>query len=213
MTKTSKKRTRAQSDAPASRAALSPSTAVPAIRIGAVTKQSWKDFVRLFEAKGGPHFCWCMSYREPAARDWSKAEKKKHMAARIENATPVGVLAYDGDAPVGFCSVAPRETYLRLSKSRTMPRATLVETPTWAVLCFFIPRSHRRRRIGHALLEGAVAYAREQGAKVVEGYPFDSAGVSSTHRGHSRLFAAAHFMQDGCRWWRDAQFPFDGTKR
>jgi GNAT superfamily N-acetyltransferase len=166
-------------------------------------KQSWKDFVRIFESKGGPHFCWCTSYREPNARDWNKAEKKAYMEVRIETATPVGVLAYDGDEPIGFCSVAPRETYLRLRKSRTMPRVTRIETPTWTVLCFFIARSHRERGIGHALLEGAVAYAREQGAKVVEGYPFDSAGVSSTHRGHSRLFAAAHFMQNGPRWWRD----------
>jgi GNAT superfamily N-acetyltransferase len=35
---------------------------------------------------------------------------------------------------------------------------------------------HRKRGISHALLEGAVAYARERGAPAVEGYPVDNEG-------------------------------------
>ncbi|MEM7114723.1 MAG: GNAT family N-acetyltransferase [Chloroflexota bacterium] len=113
---------------------------------------------------------------------------------------PVGVLAYDGERPIGWCSVAPRETYQKLARSRTMPRVTELETSTWSVLCFFIHREYRGRRVGHKLLQGAVAYARGEGAKVVEGYPFDSAGITATHRGHSSFFAAAGFQQNGRRW-------------
>jgi hypothetical protein len=53
------------------------------------------------------------------------------------------------------------------------------------------------------LLQGAIAYARAQGAKVLEGYPFDSAGISSTHRGHSKVFKKAGFRRDGRRWYLD----------
>jgi len=52
----------------------------------------------------------------------------------------------------------------------------------------FVAQPYRHQHIASALLEGAVAYAREQGAEVVEGYPFDTAGITSTHRGHSRMF-------------------------
>jgi GNAT superfamily N-acetyltransferase len=112
------------------------------------------------------------------------------------------VLAYYGDEPVGWCSIAPRESYVKLERSRTMPRKTPPETPTWTVLCFFIVRAYRHEGVAGALLRGAVAYARAQGAKVVEGYPFDTAGISSTHHGHSSLFKAARFRQDGAdrRW-------------
>jgi hypothetical protein len=32
------------------------------------------------------------------------------------------------------------------------------------------------------------------------GYPFDTMGISSTHRGHSKVFKKAGFRQDGKRW-------------
>lgn len=124
------------------------------------------------------------------------------MEALVDDRTPIGVLAYDGEEPVGWCSVAPRETYVRLARSRTMPRVTLPAISTWTVLCFFVPRPHRGRGVTNALLEGAVTYATEHGAEIVEGYPFDTAGISSTHRGHSRVFRAAGFEQEGKRWTR-----------
>ncbi len=178
------------------------SQTVRGIEVRPVTKDNWQDFVRLFAAKGAPHYCWCTSYRLPASRDLSNAQKKSAMSELVDNGTPVGVLAYDGDEPIGWCSVAPRETYGRLARSKTMPRETPPETPTWTILCFFVTRSHRERGITRALIDGAVAYAKEQGAELVEGYPFDTAGISSTHRGHSRAFEAARFEQEGSRWAR-----------
>jgi GNAT superfamily N-acetyltransferase len=123
------------------------------------------------------------------------------MRSSVESRVPIGVLASKGDEPIGWCSVAPRETYVRLERSRTMPRATPPATVTWTILCFFVARPHRNQRVAQALLEGAVAYARQQGAEVVEGYPFDTSGVSSTHRGHSSMFRSARFETDGKRWF------------
>jgi len=167
-----------------------------------VTSDNWKDFTRLFESKGAPHYCWCTPYRMHDARHLDDAEKKRRMKSLVGREVPIGVLAFEGDEPIGWCSIAPRETYVRLEKSRTMPRVTPPTTSTWSVLCFFVPRSRRKQGVTRALLDGAVAYARKHGAKVVEGYPFDTAGISSTHRGHSRVFEATGFHQDGRRWAR-----------
>lgn len=165
-----------------------------------VTAATWADLVRLFTARGGPHHCFCTTYRLTGVEHRTSDERREAMAALVTGGTPVGVLAYDGDEPVGWCSVAPRESHARLARSRTMPRATPPGTATWTVLCFFVRRADRGRGVTRALLDGAVAYARAGGADVVEGYPFDTAGISSTHRGHSSAFAAAGFVRDGRRW-------------
>jgi GNAT superfamily N-acetyltransferase len=172
------------------------------IRVEPVTRENWETFARLFQAKGAPHYCWCTSYRARNSSQLTDAQKKASMRSSVDAGVPIGVIACKGDEPVGWCSVAPRETYARLERSRVMPRATPPATPTWTILCFFVARPYRNQHVAQALLEGAVAYAREQGAEVVEGYPFDTAGVSSTHRGHSTMFEAAGFQIDGKRWFR-----------
>lgn len=82
-----------------------------------------------------------------------------------------GLLAYDGAEPVGWCSVAPREEYSALARSRVLKPVD--EKPVWSVVCFFVVRSHRRRGLTVMLLEAAVAHAAKKGAKIVEGYPVE----------------------------------------
>ena len=176
---------------------------MPDFDIRPVTAKNWDDFAGLFEARGGPHYCWCSVHRFPGGQRLTNTEKKAGMQRLVQNAIPIGVLAYEGEVAVGWCSIAPRQTYATLERSRTMPRVTPAETPTWIVLCFFVPRHRRGGGVAHALLQGAIAYARAQGAKVLEGYPFDSAGTSSTHRGHSNVFKEAGFRRDGRRWYLD----------
>jgi len=166
-----------------------------------VTSTNWADFVALFEARGGPHYCWCTIYRLPSQPHLSNPEKKEAMCRLVQEGIPVGVLAYHGEKPVGWCSVAPRETYLRLNRSRAMPRVTPTDIPTWVILCFFVPRAYRGKGVSQALLEGAISCAQAKGAKIIEAYPFDTAGNSSTHRGHSTMFQRAGFHQDGHRWF------------
>ncbi len=50
-------------------------------------------------------------------------------AGLVAAGTPIGVLAYAGERAVGWCSVAPRESYVKLQSSRTMPRVS--GAPTW----------------------------------------------------------------------------------
>jgi GNAT superfamily N-acetyltransferase len=168
-----------------------------------VTSATWDDFVQLFQARGSPHYCWCSVYRFADAHEMKGADKQAAMKSLVDGHTPIGVLAYDGGTPVGWCSIAPRESYIKLGRSRTMPRVTDADTPTWTVLCFFVVRPARGAGVSAALLAGAVKYARAAGAQVIEGYPHDTAGISATHRGHSSVFAAAGFRQQDSRWVRE----------
>jgi GNAT superfamily N-acetyltransferase len=175
-----------------------PVTTPDTVRVVPVTPRNWDDFTTLFQSKGAPHYCWCTAYRD--GKDLSDEDKKASIAALVDRATPIGVLAYRDGQAIGWCSIAPRQSYARLAKSRTMARTTPLATQTWAVLCFFILRGHRRSGVARMLLDGAVEYAFSQAAEVVEGFPHDTSGVSSTHRGHSALFASCDFRLEGDRW-------------
>jgi len=55
----------------------------------------------------------------------------------------------------------------------------VAERPVWSVICFVVPSQHRGQGVAQALLKAAVAYARKQGATLVEAYPVDKPGRSN----------------------------------
>ena len=107
----------------------------------------------------------------------SEYEKKKCANNRrafrriVDSGAPTGVLAYDGDQPVGWCAVGPREAYPVLENSRIL--RPVDEQAVWSVTCFYIPRARRRGGLTVPLLDAAVKFAGKMGAKIVEGYPVD----------------------------------------
>jgi GNAT superfamily N-acetyltransferase len=114
-----------------------------------------------------------MWWRLPRSRFvQQKGAGNKRAFKRIVDAgeTP-GLLAYRGGEPIGWCALAPRETYPRLERSRILKRVNA--EPVWSVSCFFVARPFRRRGVTVALLQAAVRYARARGARVVEGYPVE----------------------------------------
>ncbi len=136
--------------------------------------------------------CWCMSYRDSRVPN---TDRPAYMAAECAAEPGPGVLAYvDGD-PAGWCSVAPRSTYRRLMRSRTIPMVD--DRDPWSVVCFVVRPAYRRRGLMHALLAGAVDHAAAHGAPVVEGYPVETGGtrvdVISGYVGTVELFERAGF--------------------
>jgi GNAT superfamily N-acetyltransferase len=109
----------------------------------------------------------------------------------VRKGTPVGVIAYvDGD-PVGWCSIAPRDTYAALERSQALPRVD--DAPVWSVVCFFVARRVRRQGLTLGLLKAAVEYARSQGAEIVEGYPVEPGSRLYTYMGSPSTFRRAGF--------------------
>ena len=84
---------------------------------------------------------------------------------------PPGLLAYRDGTPVGWCAIAPRDDYAALERSRVLKRVD--DEPVWSITCFFVARTARRQGVTVALIEAAVQFAAEHGARIVEAYPID----------------------------------------
>lgn len=83
-----------------------------------------------------------------------------------------GLIAYRGREPVGWCAVAPRAEYRRLARSRAL--APVDDRRVWSVPCFFVARQARGAGVTRALLTAALRHAARKGARIVEGYPYDT---------------------------------------
>jgi len=112
---------------------------------------------------------WRLKRSEFAKRTDQK--NKRAMKRIIDSGHVPGLLAYADDNPAGWCSVAPRETYPALERSRTLKR--IDDEPVWSVVCFFVGKPFRSRGLMSSLLAAAVRYAKEHGAKIIEGYPVE----------------------------------------
>jgi GNAT superfamily N-acetyltransferase len=138
-----------------------------------LTPGQWADFEDLFGKRGACGGCWCMwfrlTHREFEARKGDA--NRKAMKALIKSGTIPGILAfYDGNA-VGWCSVAPREDYPRLTTSRILKPVD--ERPVWSVVCLFVAKRYRRTGVSTQLLRAAVDHVRKRGGRILEGYPVE----------------------------------------
>ena len=93
------------------------------------------------------------------------------LKALVETGKSPGLVAYRDGLPVGWVSLAPREEFARLKRSPVMKPVD--DKPVWSIICFVVPAEHRGQGVARALLQGAIAYAREHGATIVEAYPVD----------------------------------------
>jgi GNAT superfamily N-acetyltransferase len=139
--------------------------------------------------------CWCLSYRIPSKENRVLIGPARGRRVRELLADgPIGVLAYDGDEVVGWAAVA-RRADTTFATNRRIPHVD--DADAWSVWCIRVRPGHRKQGIAHHLLQGAVDFAREQGATVLEGYPVDNGGekvdLTMAYVGTRALFERAGF--------------------
>jgi GNAT superfamily N-acetyltransferase len=149
------------------------------LTVAPLTPNRWPDLEAIFKAKGCSvaRGCWCMAYRRSGSREplppgATRAQANRAaLKALVDAGHPPGLIGYRGKVPVGWVSIGPREDYATLKRSPIMKPVD--DQPVWSVICFVVPAEHRGQGVAQALLTGAVAYARKQGATLVEAYPVD----------------------------------------
>jgi GNAT superfamily N-acetyltransferase len=158
-----------------------------------VTAERLDDLERFSLSHGTFRYCSCMRWRMRSTvyKDSTKEDRIAALAGLVRKGTPVGVLAYADGEPIGWCSVAPRDTYEALERFRALPR--LDDAPVWSVVCFFVDSRFRDQGLTLGLLEAAVKYARSMGAKIVEGYPVKSDEKLYKYMGVTSTFEEAGF--------------------
>lgn len=152
------------------------------------------DFRRLHSDANGAGWCSCVAWWVPTWDGWGDRSAEQNAALRDELCVRGefdGLLAYVAGAPVGWCQVGARD---RLEK--LVAQLELEPSPsTWAVTCFLVAPSHRRRGVAAALLTAAVETARRSGAVRLEGFPRTGGALQDGDEwtGTEALFARAGF--------------------
>jgi GNAT superfamily N-acetyltransferase len=168
-------------------------------RVFPVTPNRWADMCSLFEQRGPrggyrnvpAYGCWCMYWRDRSLEHGEP--KKRAMAKLVRGGREPGLLAYDGDEPVGWVSLGPREDFAALLGSpQYRPRETGGGDAVWSLVCFTVDRNAQRSGVARALLAAAVDYAFAHGASSLEGYPHKT--DRANYMGHVELFESVGFM-------------------
>jgi GNAT superfamily N-acetyltransferase len=169
------------------------------VEIKPATSTRFDDVATILGPKNpGATVCWCLSHRVDSKtnRNLVGPARGEYVRALCNRKVAPGVLAYEDGEVVGWAAVAPRSE-LPFARSRKIPQVD--ELPTWSVWCIRVRSGHRGRGISHALLAGAVAYARSQGAPTIEGYPVDNRGekvdLTMAYVGTRALFERAGFTR------------------
>lgn len=169
------------------------------IEIKPLTPDLIADAETLFAASKETDHCFCMWFIIPVKQYHAGgADRNRQLFANLvdQSDAPAGLLAYRAGEPVGWCAAGPRSRYARAIETPSFKgRDPAEDDAVWLVPCFFVRREIRRGGIGRALLEGAVALARDYNATAIEGFPFAD-GVKPSKEsmvGVESLFAASGF--------------------
>jgi GNAT superfamily N-acetyltransferase len=142
--------------------------------------------------------CFCLSYRlssveSRALQGQARADRMRELCH--QDPAP-GVIAYRDGEPAGWAAVHPRRD-TGFANNRLIPHVD--DLDVWSLWCFRVRPGYRKQGVMHALIDGAVRYARESGAPAIEGYPLDNgeARVSLTmaYAGTRALFETAGFTK------------------
>jgi GNAT superfamily N-acetyltransferase len=181
----------------------SPVCVVPA------NEASCKDLQTVFGTRGQGAQCQCQRYKLRPRESFRSfpAEERAHRlrqqtdCGHPESDTTSGLVAYIDGEPVGWCAVEPRTAYAGLLRNFRVPWEGRAEDKAddsvWAVTCLFTRAGFRKRGVSRALARAAVDFARERGARAIEGYPINTKNViaEELHVGTESVFADAGFSE------------------
>ena len=149
-----------------------------ALDIRPLTPDRIPDLATLFDQGGDPKWCWCTYFRV-RGRDWSNSTAAENRASSSRRPP---------DGTTRRSCAGPRRVPGRDGRRLGQPRLRARTTSGWPTPRSW-PRSTTRRSgrscasssvarsrgqgVADALLDAAIAYARDHGATILEAYPVD----------------------------------------
>ncbi|WP_164233897.1 GNAT family N-acetyltransferase [Microbacterium hydrocarbonoxydans] len=164
----------------------------------------WDDVQHALTGGGDGASCQCI-WPVLSNKDWNATttpQRKEMLREEIQTGPPPGIIAYvDGEA-AGWIRIGPRTRQARVPRTRIIAASSTEpfdDDSVWAVTCFVVRREHRGTGLNTELLRAAVEYARESGARLIEGYPVDTRGQqkrsNDLFHGTLSTFLAAGFEE------------------
>ena len=142
---------------------------------------TWQDFARLAEKHNGVWGgCWCMAFH-PKGAGWGKsaAHNRAEKELRVLEGRAHAALVFDGENAVGWCQFGSPEELPRIKLKKAYQEG-LEREPDWRITCFFVDRDYRGKGVASVALEGALSEIARLGGGVVESYPEDVEGRTTS---------------------------------
>ncbi len=180
------------------------------VTIVPANQASWADLQAIFGTTDYPSKCYCQHFKTRDCHWSSLTDEARHSRLREqtncgdpEASSTSGLVAYLDQEPVGWVAVEPRTAYPRLPRVRTVwsgRHEDKADDNVWAVTCFVVRKGYRKRGITYALAVASVGYARDQGARALEGYsmitePGKEITWGELYVGARQVFADAGFTE------------------
>ena len=182
------------------------------LTVVAASTASWEDLQAVLGTRGDPARCQCQRFKMAPGESWASVgpdaltHRLREQADCGQPGAPrtAGLVAHLDGVPVGWCAVESRSAYRRLLRDCRVPWTGRTEDKAdgdvWAVTCFVTRAGFRRRGISAALAAATVGYARQRGARALEGYPMvlgpgQVAVGGELHVGTRSIFDAAGFSE------------------
>lgn len=161
---------------------------------------TWTDFARVVEKHNGIWGgCWCLAFHiSSRGPDRTPEQNRAQKEELVRSNRSQAALVCEGPEIAGWCQFgSPLELPARMTGYRKLG----LEPPDWRITCFFVDRDHRRAGVARSALKGASGMIATRGGGVVDGYPNDPRGRSTSSSflgsGTVSMFTDAGFSAAG----------------
>jgi GNAT superfamily N-acetyltransferase len=149
------------------------SAAITGLKIRELKKTDWRHIQKLFGSKGACGGCWCMHWRvQRGGKLWEAAKgepNRKAFQELIETGKAHGILAFDSDQPVAWCSFGKRTDFPRLETAKAYRREDIRRV--WSINCLYLVKDYRGIGLSYLLIEAAIRAIRRRKGTLIEAYP------------------------------------------
>lgn len=158
-----------------------------------LTPDLWPAFVDVVGPNGACGGCFCMYWRIGTRyQRRSRAANRADFHRVVKRGPPPGLIAFEGDTPVGWCQLTPRTDLPHFERTRDLKKVD--DLPVWSISCFYIRPGWRRKGVTAALIAEALRVAKRAKAVAVEAYPLDTRYTSSRgYTGYASTFERLGF--------------------